>query len=379
MSAQTKKLFLAIATLAGTIIGVGMFGLPYLAARTSFPTILFYLVFLGLVTMAAQMIYGEIITKTATRHQLPGYAEIYLGKKWKNTAFGVEFLAIIGIVLAYIIVGGEFLYQLLNPILGGGIIFYTLIFFAAGAGLVYFGIKSIAKSELILFAILIGIIVFLLAFNFKSLNFLNLISINRQNFFLPYGPVLFALWGVTVIPEIVDIVDGKNRELQKTVIGSTILTVTIYTLFTLTIFGLSGVFTSADALSGLVSYLPRGVISLALFLGLITIFTSFISVAETGVRVLNQDWGWPRFWSWLVACFLPLLLYFLGFKNFINIIGLVGSVLLGFFGLILFSIYLKIKNRPAASSLNLPSWLIYLLMFILLLGVFTEFIYPKTF
>ncbi|MFA5075981.1 MAG: aromatic amino acid transport family protein [Patescibacteria group bacterium] len=374
-----SKISFAFATSIGTAIGVGLFALPYLASQTSFATLLAYFIVLGILITIIQLIYGEIITKTEQRHQLSGYAKIHLGPHWQPWVFVVEFLGIIGALTAYLVVGGKFLYLLSSPLIGGGVTLYVLIYFSLGTLLVYWGIQSVAGSELVLVGLLIGTIIFLFLANYTRLDFQLLTNISAKNLFLPYGAVLFALWNGTVIPEVAEVLDKNHRQLKKIIILSTLLSIILYIIFVITVFGLSGDHTSSDALTGLAQYFSPTLLTVALVLGLLATFTSFISLAMAAKNSLTEDWRLKPRLAWFGVCFLPLALYFLGAQNFLTIISLTGAIMFGAYGFLILLIYLKIKNRPTGDyHLNLPKTLVYFLGIVLALGVIGEIFYTLT-
>ena len=75
-----NKVFRAISALVGTVIGAGIFGIPYVVAKIGFLPGIFYLLTLGTLVLFLNLLYGEVILRTPGDHQLTGYAEIYLGK-----------------------------------------------------------------------------------------------------------------------------------------------------------------------------------------------------------------------------------------------------------------------------------------------------------
>ena len=77
------------------------------------------------------IISGAILAiKTDDFKRLPGFAKIYLGKKGEWMAISSSVLSLLGIILAYLILGGEFLAGLLSPFFGGSKIIYTLLYFS---------------------------------------------------------------------------------------------------------------------------------------------------------------------------------------------------------------------------------------------------------
>ena len=151
-----NRLLLATATLIGTIVGVGMFGLPYVASRAGVGVVVAYLVILGAVVILIHLLYGEVVLRTRGQHRLVGYAERYLGFTGKALATLVFFFGLYGALLAYMVLGGEFLSFLLGgnvaPFLAG------LLLLAAAAYLVGRGLRTIGLTEGFMTAFLLSLI-----------------------------------------------------------------------------------------------------------------------------------------------------------------------------------------------------------------------------
>ncbi len=370
---KLKKFIYPVATLSGTIVGVGLFSLPYIASKAGFFVVLAHFFVLGIVVSMIHLIFGELAVITPDFKRLPGFAKYYLGK-WgavlssASAAFGA-----FGAILAYLIVGGSFLESLLSPILQiQGNLFYTLVYFTAGAVLIFLGIKIIAKIEL--WALILFFITLLLIF-IKAHNIINpkyfLLSpkqLNLSNLFLPYGAVLFSLWGAVLIPEIEEML-GKDKNLLSKVIPVAILIpIIIYIFFIYLVLGITGPETTESALTGLHDYLGGGLINLTLILGVLTTFTSFITLGLTLKRVFRYDLKMNKNLAWAITCFPPLIVFFLGIKSFITVISLGGGLALGIDGILILLIYQKVKGRKAL-PLTLP------LISLFILGFLLELIY----
>ena len=207
MFQDVKKFILGLCVISGTIVGVGIFSLPYIASQVGFPLLVFYFFALGAMLIILHYFFGKLALQTPDSKRLPGFAEIYLGKRGKAIALFSTMFGFLGSILAYLIVGGQFLEELLSSCLGGGNLFWTLVYFSAGALLIFFGIKAVSKIEFW------GLVSFFLALIFIYLRAKNYIvvenlglekklsQLNFKEIFLPYGPVLFSLWGATLIPE----------------------------------------------------------------------------------------------------------------------------------------------------------------------------------
>src|SRR3989344_4911259 len=143
----SRKLLTAIAVLVSGVIGVGIFGVPFVFAKAGFLTGLFFLAGLTALILAINLAYGEIILRTDQTHHLVGYAGIYLGDLVKKVAFFTFLLGIYSALLAYIVVAGEFLTNVVS------LKFYfppgslSIVFFVAGALAVAAGLKTLARVD----------------------------------------------------------------------------------------------------------------------------------------------------------------------------------------------------------------------------------------
>lgn len=362
-----------LSVFVGTIIGVGIFGLPYVASKAGFLVVLFYFLAMSFVVIVIHMIFGKVVLGTERLYRLPGFVGEYMGPNWKKITLMTIGSGLVGALLAYLIVGGAFLEYFFAPYFGGNNIIYTLIFFGAGAYLILRGIKHISQVEFVLlivfFAILISIFV-------KTLPFINFNNFQRTDLTfitLPYGVALFALWGSALIPEAEEMLGDSAKRLLKWVIISGILLAAItYLFFIFMVFGVTGQNTSKEAISGLSNALGNGVIRLGFIFGVITCFTSFITLGLTFKKMLWYDFGLSPKISWAIACFTPLFLFFFGFKEFIDVIGLTGAVSLGFEAIITVFLYQMFLKKKFSRKMN-P--LLYILPVFFIIGIFFEIYY----
>ena len=339
-----NRLLLATATLIGTIVGVGMFGLPYVASRAGVGVVVAYLVILGAVVILIHLLYGEVVLRTKGQHRLVGYAERYLGFPGKVLATLVFFFGLYGALLAYMVLGGEFLSFLLggnvSPFLAG------LLLLAAAAYLVGRGLRTIGLTEVFTTAILLSLILGLMSYGsgfVKNAN-LNLIG-GSQYFFLPYGVVLFALWGLSAVPEINGFLTQTPRRLKKAIVLGTLVPILVYIIFTITVVGISGLATSPDAISGLTPYLGRFFASYGALVGFLAVATSVLTIGIITHDSLRLDFRLSRWPAWLTTFAVPLGFYFFITRDFIQIISFVGALALSVEGLLVLAIHARAKKK----------------------------------
>jgi len=379
-----RKIVYAISTLSGTIIGVGLFSLPYVTSKVGFWIMLGYFAILSIVVIVVHLFFGELALRTPDFKRLPGFAKVYLGNWGEKIALVSTILGLFGALLAYLIVGGEFTTYLLSPVLGGSNYLYVLLYFALGSIIIFFGIKAIGKVE---FWGLIGFFVILILIFFRAKGLIrieNLFLIENwklpppwrgpavagkiENLFLPYGVILFSLWGASLIPEAEEMLGDKKILLKKLIPIAILIPLFIYLFFIYLILGITGIQTTESALTGLKNVLGDGIVTLGLLFGILTTFTSFITLGLTLKKVFWYDLKIPRNLAWLIACFTPLILYFLGMQSFIAVISFVGSVMIGVEGILILLMYRRLEAAQWR-------FLVYPLILIFLLGIFYEIIY----
>lgn len=361
------KTISAIGVLANYIIGVGMFSLPYITSRVGIWTMFGYFLLLGTFIILINLFYAELALKSPDYKRLPGFAKFYLGNSGEKIALITIIIGIYGAILAYLIIGGEFLTNLLSPVFGGGNLIWTLLFFSLGALLIFFGRKTVFQVEfwgLILFLIIL-FAVFWRGFPFLRLENLLIKTGNFGDLFLPFGPILFSLWGLEIIPEIEEFLERRKPLFKKIIILGSIIPILIYLFFIFMVLGISGFQTTESALLGLKNFLGSGVISLAFILGILTTFTSFNCLGLILKNIFWYDLKLNKNLSWAIACFLPLFLFLLGIKNFILVISLVGGTMLAITGILVLLMYQKVTKKK----------FVYPLILILIIGIVYEIIY----
>ncbi|MFH0854186.1 MAG: aromatic amino acid transport family protein [bacterium] len=373
------KLIYAVSMLVGTIVGVGMFGLPYVAAQVGFWPMLIYLCGGSVIVITMNLIYGTIIIGSDGKKRFPGYVKDYFGKKWGIIILINSLLGFYGSQLAYLIIGGKFLQGLISPIFPISPFAATIFFFIIGSFLVYKGIKSVSKSEFFMLTFLILMILIFFFVCFGKIKITNFSGYNMDKIFLPYGIVFFSLMGASALPEIKEIfLKGYKKEnyskegkasFKKTIIYSVIISLVIYIIFIAGVLGVSGKNTSIEAFSGLKSILSNKIIYLGYIFGFLAVFTSFLSIGLTIEKTFTYDCGLKHKKAFILASIIPFILFLAGFNNFLNIIGFVGTITFGIDGCFLFILYFKIKKLGKIDEPIVNDFTSYAVIVMLLAGI----------
>jgi len=373
---KMKKEFRAIVVLVGTTIGAGMFGIPYVVSKIGFLAGMAYLLVLGVLVLFLNLIYGEVILRTPGDHQLIGYVKIYLGKKKRFlNAFCILslFISLYGALLAYLIKIGEFL----SLILGGNAVFFSLVFFILASLAIYFGLRTVSWSELVIVSLLLTLAVLTSILSLGKVQMSNFSGFNLAHFFLPYGVILFALSSSSVIPEMEEVLRKKPGKLKNSIIIGSLIPIFVYLLFVFSVVGTSGLLTSDDAISGLLLFLPDYVIGVGAVMGILAMGSSFLTLGYVLKESWLRDFKTPKNLAFILACLPALVLFLLGARKFIAVLDFTGAVSGGISGILILAMFEKAKKmgkREPAYSLKVPKFLPYLLYLIFFLGMFSPFL-----
>lgn len=362
----------AIAMLIGTIIGAGIFGLPYVAAKSGLAITLIFLTVLTAIAILMHLLYGEVILRTKGEHRIVGYSEIYLGVWGKRIASVSAIIGTYAAILAYLILAGIFLFSLFGGILGGSVFLYSFATFVLAFIFIARGLKMVSWLELFLSSLLIFFILVFLAKGAFHINFENFsLAANWAEVFLPYGIILFALSGSSVIPEVVAVLGKNQAKLKKAIIWGTLIPAIIYFFFIIIIFGVSGKLTSQDAVSGLAQFYGNGFVVLGAIVGFLAVFTSLLAYGTNLRKTFQYDFGYSRILSLFLALLIPFAILAAGVDNFIKTMGFAGALMGGVDGVLLILMYRKADrsgDRKPEYDIATNKWIECLIMIIFILG-----------
>ncbi|HOK20639.1 MAG TPA: aromatic amino acid transport family protein [Candidatus Paceibacterota bacterium] len=357
LSKKISNYFTTSSILAGTILGAGLFTLPYIFIQSGSLLFIIYLILVTLICLATHLAYGESLLRTEGEHRFIGMAEIYLGKWAKKLITVTTFISIGGCLLAYLIMGGQFLQnfsQIINHPLNQWQ--SVLIFWLLGSIGTILGIKFVGGGEMISLLVITAFIIVFAILGIPHLNLSSVPLINFSQFLLPYGVLLFALSGASAVPEIYSYfrkqsITPKEINFKKPILWGTIIPAILYLIFCLGAVGIMGPHNiSIDLVPQLVNINPwLGIITD--LLGILLIITSYFILALNFKNSLVFDLNLKNLVAWTVSIFLPLILYQLGIHNFIQIIGFLGAAVLGIESLITFLIHKQSQQKGTVQPL----------------------------
>lgn len=370
---MAKNFILPISLLVGTIIGAGIFSLPFVFEKSGFGTGLGYLIFLTAAAAIIHLMYVDIILKTDGdhHHRFPGYAKIYLGKYGGLLANIITFSALFLTLTVYLILSVSFL----NLIISGGPIYKILLFWVLGSFAIFLGIKKAALFESITATatLLLIFIVFIFGLLANPDKIFSLPAFNLQSLFFPFGPILFSLLGEAAIPALIvysrkENLDSKN--IKRIVIWGTIAPAIFYLMFIVGIIGLSNN-VSEDAVSGLISGVSPVILMIIGVFGFISLWDSYAAIGTEIKKILEYEWKLPNFIIVLAVIFIPLILYFSGLQSFLGLVSLVGGILYGLWSIMIIKTWKKVAliESPYSVLKRIRPITANILIFVFLIGI----------
>lgn len=296
--------------------------------------------------------YADIMFKTPGKHRFVGYAKIYLGdwSFWISIFMGV--VEMILVMTIYLILSESFL-NLIHP---GNDSYSIIIFWLLGSIAIFSSLKKLAFIEFLISLSMISIIVLIGFLGLKNIPNMDLGTFNflpdfksLKSIALPLSPILFSLSGSIAIPSVVEYfktqrINRAAKFLRRSIILGTVIPTIFYIIF---IFGILSISknVSEDSVTGLINYVPEFFLVLTGFLGILCLWSSYIAVGSNIESVLKMDLSFRSLTRIFTVIFVPICLYFLGLKNFIDLIGIIGGIFLGLEGMFIILMWLRMNKR----------------------------------
>lgn len=357
--------FRATSLLIGTMIGAGIFGIPYVTARSGYLVGLFWLVALTVFTIIINLVYVRVILsfQDGHPHQLIGYGKHCFGRVGELTAAGILLIGYWGALIAYIAGMGQFLAILLGRP-GWGFV-ASIAVFVVGTVLISRNLRTISEVEGIISLLLVVMILLLGVVGFNKIELINLFSdldirISDFGFLSLYGVIFGSLSGWAVLPEIITILRQdkdighpmSDKTVTRVILAGVVTAAAAYAVFQFTVVGISGAATSEEAIIGLVPHFAPWIIRVGALFGLLAMGTSFLALAYSLRDMFDFDFNLKPVTAVLLTMLPPLIIFLLGLRSFIRAFEFTGIWIGTLSGIFIFLLYLKSRAGVRQKTIN---------------------------
>lgn len=356
------KFFKAIFLQFSGIVGAGIFALPFVLYNSNFYFSSSLLISTAIVMVLLNFFYISIISDTSGDHQLPGYAQIYLGPLPKILSLLTLGFLCFGGLIAYTKLAATFLNQIL-PALSVPVL---ALFFIILVGFFHLRKLNSCKSIFQLLPIInLFIILILFLFSFNS----SIPNLNLQTPQISYfGSIIFALSGFTIIPELEETLRYSQKKkllLHLASLFGVLLAVIVYLIFSYSVIRVSGSGITSDAVVGVFkNNLVLGYF--LIFFGLMTVFKAALNLIFVLKEIFFRDFKKSENISYTLSIVISFLVLFFINIPFIKIISFVGAISTLFSALIICLIYSKKAKSGLANFVSI------FILSALLLGLILE-------
>ena len=352
-----SNFFLSSLILLSTVIGVGVFALPFVLVKSGLAWYIFWSIFWLLTLSLFYLIYLELLLKSGGRVNFPGILANFIKPIFRFVGWLLDIITYGVTLLLYLLVVSEFIPELIpmNPLLAK--IIFSLISFV----FVVFNLKIFSRLEAFLGILIIFLTLYFAYFGFTQGTFLSISFDNKP--LAAYGPLFFALSGISAVPVMYDLLKDKKKFFITTSLTYFIIVI-IYFLFALGIVYLTSGNVDEMSLVTLKKYLKPQVFNLSIVLLLINIFTTFIEMLYYLKRGLQNEFNFSSSLSNIFILFFIIFLSFLPKFHFLSLIEFLGNFSLSLETLFLSYIYLKLPREKVA----IPKIVIIFLSVFILIG-----------
>ena len=365
--------------LLGSVVGVGIFALPYAVAQAGFGVGILALLLCGSASLVAYLLYADIVLHTDGHGRFVGLMRQYLGPFGAFLAAVAFFVSVMGTLVAYILVGGSFAHVLFGPLIGGGLLLYRVLFLLTSAVAMFGGMLSVMRVQKYIIGAYLALVGMMVILAFPHIDIGNFVGYDGAKAFLPFGVALFAFNGFNAVPEMRDVL-GRHRQLLPRAIATGLAIVAaLYAVFIAVVVGVSGTGTSQEALYGLAQVLGPAMLVVGSAIGLCTIGSAFMTHGIVVTNTLVYDYRVRYLSAWALSLFVPLAIVLLGSTDFVRVIDVTGGIGGGLMGLVLVAAYEKMRLHPRTPKnlLSIPQWMVFVTGVVFLFNIVVAFVDGK--
>ena len=256
----------------GSVIGAGVFSLPYVIVKSGWLLGFFWLILGTIVITSVHLFYADLIMMTSGKHNFVGLNKIYSGNFYAAIALVSSVISMFFELLVYLVLSLSFA-EIMGISNGGMVVF---IFWATASAAIFLSLKRLEFLETIITVAVIAIILIIFGWalpNVSNLKFELKFLGDSVYWLLPLAPIIFSLNGRQGVVETIRM--SEKRDVKLVILSGIIIPAIIYLIFIVAVFSLSTEVTP-DAVTGLLGSLPNLLLLGIGVFGLLCIWSSYV-------------------------------------------------------------------------------------------------------
>ena len=363
-----------VAIVAGTIIGAGVLGVPYAISQVGVVAGGVLLLLVGFCMTLVMLYVADVAATLRGRHQLAGYIEKYLGSTAKKVLTIALAINIYGAMLGYTIGQGTVLASLFT----GSEFLWSVIFFSLFSLFIVFGIHVIKRVEVFLTALVALLLVAIIVYISPSIQ-VNELSLYKDlsavDVLTTYGILLFACFGLTAVPQVREILKHEQPQLfKRAVFIGAVVPVVLYGAFAFAVLGVTGDKTSNIATLELGNQVGTLMVLMGSVLAFFAMASSFVALGLALRTIYEHDYGLPSYLAVLITLLVPIALFVLGLRDFIEVVSFVGGLSISLVGMVIVVLHFRMRSLLGERKTVVQYFLYSIVFIIFLVGMLSTIV-----
>lgn len=369
MESDSTRVWSAARPLIGTMIGVGILGLPYAILQVGVLMGILGLILAALMSYLVLRLYGDLVMIRGGKAR---FIHV-IGRELGHFGTGIAAIAYIGAtfgaLLAFIIFGGQFLRVLTFSVVPMTITTASVLFFLAASFFTLGGSLFVARTQKLLIPLFIGLVVLLMIVAAPHMTTAHVLASASGDVSIPLGVMLFAFHGMSAVPEMRDILGKRSSLLPRSIARATTIVALVYIVFSVGILGVTGAATTENAILGL-STIGKSLVLLASGIALLTTFNAYTNVATQLTNTFLYDLRMRFVVAWMVTALVPFVLFLSGAQHISSVLSITGGVLGSLTAIMMLIAYerARVSADLPKHSLHISQWAIGF-TFVIFIGV----------
>lgn len=360
----------------GIILGVGIFGVPYVFVEGGVLWGVAVTLFCGLVMLLTHLMFAEVLVHSEQRMRLVQMVGVYMGSRFRKIALVADVFGVYGAMLAFLVAAERFAGFISGGRVSGNAFLIAVIMFGLMVMIAVRGRSVIAHWEVPLTIVMMVGTAMLLFLSLERVRPAYITAFHVEHVFASYGVVLFALSGVAGVPMILDVIKNRKIAVQAISIAS-LVSVVVVTVFGVIVSGVSGRATTEEAITGMLFTIGPLEAGAWAIVGIIGVVTGFLVMAVYLRDLFMIDYSIPKAEAWALTLMPPLGFFLYGAWSLVAVVGITGAVFGGIDGMLIAACYWKLKKRTVTPLLKvlIPAWVAPVIMVVYAGGIVVEVMY----